>query len=103
MATNTISLQTAQTWARNWRNHPDPSVIACLIPAADLQQLLHASENSDVRAYFGVDDDGHVRLMLVSVDSKGIDMIDEQAGYYIYDHTGMCPTICDVSSPIYNF
>jgi hypothetical protein len=100
MAENTISLETAQRWATNWREKQPDIVKAFLIPQEDILELYkHITEGGgqDVRGYLGIKDDGEYKLMLVAVDSKGNDLID----LGIYDMTKPCPDSCDIDSPLY--
>ena len=101
MSTNTITLATAQAWAKNWRDKPENIVKAYLIPQADITQLMAETNVQDVRAYCGIDENGDYKLMLVGVDVNGNDLIDEAAGAYVYDFTAPCPRTCDVNSPLY--
>lgn len=98
---NAISLETAQAWATRWRSNPENTVKAHLIPQIDITELLAEDEVVDVRAYIGVDENGVNKLMLVGVDSKGNDLIDDDKKQYIYDFTKPCPSTCDIVSPLY--
>lgn len=98
---NSISLSKAQSWARTWRSNPENTVKAHLIPQIDVTELLAEENVVDIRAYIGVDENGENKLMLVGVDADGNDLIDEEAGQYIYDFTLPCPNTCDVNSPLY--
>lgn len=108
--TNTITLETAQRWARKWREeeaeynaHND--VHGFLIPIEDIQLLLE--ENIDaIRAYIGVDENNVEKLMLV-----GTKYNEEQCTYddmlpgaphagKIYDFTQPCPPVCAYNSPL---
>jgi len=100
MEQNTITLQTAQEWAKNWRDDQPDVVKAFLIPKNDIIDLYnHITQGGgqDVRGYLGIRDDGEYKLMLVAVDSQGSDLID----LGIYDMTTPCPKVCDVNSPLY--
>lgn len=100
-AVNTITLETAQSWAKNWRATPAATVKAHLIPHVDIKQLMAEENVVDVRAYIGIDDNGENKLMLVGVDANGNDLIDDAKGQYIYDFTKPCPTTCNITSPLY--
>lgn len=102
MPTNTISLATAQAWAKNWRDNQPDTVKAYLIPQVDITELMGEPNVQDVRAYCGIDENGNYKLMLVGVDANGVDLINEAAGAYIYDFTEPCPRTCDTTSPLYN-
>lgn len=100
-AVNTITLQTAQAWAKKWRDTPGSTVKAHLIPQIDITQLMNEKDVVDIRAYIGIDDNGENKLMLVGVDANGNDLIDDANEQYIYDFTKPCPTTCNVTSPLY--
>ena len=100
-AVNTITLQTAQAWAKKWRDTPGATVKAHLIPQIDITQLMNEKDVVDIRAYIGIDDNGENKLMLVGVDANGNDLIDDANEQYIYDFTKPCPTTCNVTSPLY--
>lgn len=111
---NTISLETAKKWTKNWRDKESTynkyhECKAFNIPKIDLQEVLAEKGVEGVRAYLGVDEKGVEKLMFVGVDAKGKDMIrfaknsalkgdfeDED----IYDFTDPCPSTCDENSPL---
>jgi len=101
MAENTITLEQAQGWAQNWINNPSRDIRAFLIPEIDLSQVMAEERTVNVRSYLGIDDNGNCKLMIVGVDVDGKDLINEEAGQYIYDFTTGCPSICDVDSPLF--
>ena len=98
---NVISLEKAQTWAREWRSNPENKVKAHLIPQIDITELMAEEKVVNIRAYIGVDENGENKLMLVGVDEEGNDLINEAEGEYIYDFTKPCPNTCDVDSPLF--
>lgn len=102
MSQNTITLEQAQQWAKNWRDNPDTAVIAFFIPEVDLTQVIAERETVNVRTYLGIDDLGNSKLMIVGVDANGNDLINDAKGQYIYDFTVGCPQNCDVNSPLFN-
>lgn len=110
--TNTISLPTAQTWARKWRKEEGTynahhELHAFLIPKEDLTELL-AEDVDAVRAYIGVDENDVEKLMLVGTKHNAetsvyTDMLPgEEPEGEIYDFTTPCPTVCDENSPLNN-
>jgi hypothetical protein len=101
MPINTIDLQTAQDWARTYRRNPANTIKGHLIPRVDLEQLLACAEGVDVRAYFGIDERGEEKLMIVSTDADGNDLINDARGQHIYDRSQACPSVCDVNSPLF--
>lgn len=108
--TNTISLQTAQTWAKKWRKEEGTynshhELRAFLIPKEDLTELL--AENADaVRAYIGVDENDVEKLMIVGTKFNSETEVYEdmvpggELGGNIYDFTKPCPPNCDEKSPL---
>ncbi len=119
---NTISLTLAETLCANWRaaySAAFPSVPPLevfrgfRIPILDITQLAAQSEAVAVRAYMGManpTDSSTVTLLLVPVvlDEAGneVDKIINtvpggQPQYFIYDFTQPCPSVCDVTSPLY--
>lgn len=101
MPKNAIPLETAQEWAARWRENPENIVKAFLIPREDITELLKADSVGDVRAYVGIDENGTHKLMLVGVDELERDLINAEAGKFIYDFTKPCPSVCDTKSPLY--
>ena len=102
MATNTITLATAQNWAAKWQSNPDHKIKAFLIPKEDITQLFEYEGVCDVRTYIGIDENGIHKLMIVGTDAAGNDLIDDQNKQYIYDFTQPCPPLCDSKSPLFN-
>ena len=100
MATNTITLETARQWARTFRRNPANNIIGHVIPRENLEQLLACPDGRDVRVYFGIDDRGEQKLMFVSMDANGRDLIDSNRNQHIYDHSHPVPPANDVSSPL---
>ncbi len=100
MAENEITLETAQSWAANWRKKQPDNVKAFFIPQEDIIELysiINKTKDMGVRGYLGIKEDGEYKLMLVAVDSDGSDMVDDG----IYDMTKPCPSFCDIKSPLY--
>lgn len=108
--TNTISLETAQEWAKKWRDeeagynsHND--VHGFLIPIEDIQLLLRQNVDA-IRAYIGVDEDNVEKLMLVGTKyNPDHDTYDDMLPGLkpegrIYDFTKPCPPACAYDSPL---
>ena len=75
MSQNKITLETAQSWATNWRKEQSDVVKAYLIPQEDILELYkHITQGGgqDVRGYLGI--------------------------YYM---TKPCPDYCDLKSPLF--
>lgn len=110
---NTISLETAQNWARRWRGEEGTynkhhELHAFLIPKVDLMELLDAGTDA-VRAYIGVNENNVEKLMLVGTkyDETTDIYIDKLPGRpgangNIYDFTRPCPPFCDPESELNN-
>ncbi|MEO9953503.1 hypothetical protein [Nonlabens sp.] len=102
---NTISLETAQQWANDWRKLEDKStyiddVKGWNVPGSDLTQVMAQDDAVDSRMYIGLNDN-ETKLIIVGVDADGKDMIDASKGWYIYDATEPCPHKCDSESPLF--
>lgn len=118
---NTITLQTAKKWAKNWRELESDynkyhECRAFNIPKIDFQEVLAEEGVESVRAYLGVKETKdkktgktiyEEKLMIVGVDKNNKDMIstvksddlgDEDGD--IYDMTDPCPDTCDPNSPL---
>ncbi len=110
---NTISLETAQKWAKKWRKEEDHynehhEVHAFLIPLEDLTQLIDQGVDA-VRAYIGVDENDDEKLMLVGTKydqdtDTYYDMLPSGSSSQgeIYDFTRPCPPCCDKTSSLNN-
>jgi hypothetical protein len=120
---NTITLQTAKKWAKNWRDLESTynkyhECRAFNIPKIDLQEVLAEDGVASVRAYLGVKETVNPKtkkityeekLMIVGVDKNNKDMIStvsssdvlgDGEGDDIYDFTEPCPDLCDPNSPL---
>ena len=102
MPKNYISLETAQSWAREYRHSSTTNTIGFVIPRANLEQLLACPDGVDVCAYLGINAQGEETLMFVSTDANGRDLIDAANGQFIYDYSRKCPPAGDGLSPLYN-
>ncbi len=112
---NSISLKTAQKWAKRWSKkegnyNKHHRLNAFLIPKEDLLEVLAEGVDA-VRAYIGVDDNNVEKLMIVGTKFDAetntyVDMITvgvdgvTQGEDDIYDFTRPCPTACDPDSPL---
>lgn len=112
---NSISLKTAQKWAKRWSKkegnyNKHHRLNAFLIPKEDLLEVLAEGVDA-VRAYIGVDDNNVEKLMIVgtkfdAATNTYVDMITvgvdgvTQGEDDIYDFTRPCPTACDPDSPL---
>lgn len=105
-----IDLETAQKWAKKWRQvegvyNKHKEIHAFLIPKESIEGVMAQGVDS-VRAYLGVDEKNEEKLMLVGtkydkVTDTYIDMLPggEIEGR-IYDFTRPCPPACDKKSKL---
>lgn len=102
MATNSILLTQAKSWAGRWRQ--SSNLKGFLIPKVNIDQIYAANPAvvQDIRVYLGIDDNNQPALMMVGVDAQGNDLIDEKGGYLVYDFCNPCPSNCDTKSPMFN-
>ena len=104
MAKDTITLETAQQWAANWKEKgatylSENQLKAFWIPGVDLTEVLAEEGVVDARTYLGIDENNVPHAMIVGVDADGNDMIDDSKGWYIYDFSEPCPSTCNKKEP----
>lgn len=117
---NTISLEEAIAWTKEWRNEAkvkDISLKGFVIPKNDLINVLNQPDIGAVRVYLSkVDKDsegikkGENKLLIVAcklIDGVWRDMLPVRINresdpvgdrYFIYDFTDPCPPDCDGES-----
>lgn len=102
MPRNTITLETAQSWAARWNEDQNAlmGIKAFKIEGYNFKQILAQSGTVDVRTYIGINDEGNPTLMSVGVDARGNDMIDED--HLIYDFSEPCPNCCSAGNALIN-
>ncbi|WP_298420522.1 hypothetical protein [uncultured Kordia sp.] len=90
-----IPLSTASKWTENWRNRKEiEDINGFFIPMEDIDESRKEAGIKNMRGYLGIDGEGTKHLLLVGVNDKGNDMIDEEKGQFVYDHTKPCPQQC---------
>jgi len=90
-----IPLATAAAWTLAWRERKKiENIDGYFIPMEDIDEARSETGITNMRGYMGIDDKGVNHLLLVGVDNKGNDMIDEEAGQFVYDYTKPCPQQC---------
>lgn len=72
---NNDSLRQASAWTRNYRDQNPGSVNAHCLPAATLESILQQPGCVGVRAYYGLDDSGAPKLILVGYDANDNDLL----------------------------
>lgn len=103
---NEIPLNDAINQTTSWRTisevklAPNDVVNAFTVPMENFEQILNSGAVS-IRAYLGnVAATGEKTLLLVGVDANGDDMLDYNAGQYVYNQTSPCPPSCATGSPL---
>jgi len=90
-----IPLATAAIWTANWRERTEiQDINGYFIPMEDIDEARSEAGITNMRGYLGINEEGENHLLLVGVDSKGNDMIDEANGQFVYDYTLPCPQQC---------
>ncbi len=90
-----IPLATAAIWTKNWRERKViQDINGYFIPMGDITEAMLEIGITNMRGYLGIDGEGENHLLIVGVNSEGNDMIDEENGQFVYDHTKPCPQQC---------
>lgn len=100
---DTISLNKFNTWTTNWKDHGKDFIANekdilkyFTMPLIDVSQMLGETPDS-ARYYLGLRTDtvpNVPHLLLVGVDSNGVNLLDYSKGQYAYDVTKPCPPAC---------
>lgn len=107
MPLNTITLQQAQDWAKNWNQNKltffqNNDLKAFAIPRQVIDDVTLHPDVVDVRTYFGLDEDMNPHLMIVGMDRFGNDLIDEDNNLFVYNFARPCPSNCPKKGPFIN-
>lgn len=100
---NVVPLEQAQLWVNNWKNAPSINPLSLrgfLIPEVDLTQVIAEPGVVDVRGYLGIKEDGEFKFLICGVDEFGNDLVNYDAGHYVYDFTQPCPPTCGEAGPL---
>lgn len=93
-----VTLENAIQWTKRWQLKELISgleIKAHMIPKKDVEDIFGKDPNvAHLRGYNAIDDDGVYKFLLVGVDDKGDDIVDYDNGYYVYDMTTPCPSVC---------
>ena len=105
-ATNVLQKSVAIAYAESWRTVGAEKLgtdffKGFLIPLVDLTQIMDKG-CANIRVYIGNDAENEKHLLIVGVDESGKDLIDYDNGYYVYDFTEVCPSLCDETSVLCN-
>ncbi len=93
-----VLLVDAITWTKRWQLKELTSgleIKAHMIPKKDVEDIFGKDPNvAHLRGYNAIDDDGVYKFLLVGVNDRGDDIVDYDNGYYVYDMTTPCPSVC---------
>lgn len=93
-----VLLEDAITWTKRWQLKELTSgleIKAHMIPKQDIQDIFIKDPNvANFRGYNAIDNEGVYKFLMVGVDDKGNDIVDYDNGYYVYDMTTPCPSVC---------
>lgn len=99
-----LDLQDAVDWTKKWRQDNPTSLKAFLVAFSEVTDIMAETNAASFRVYFGLDDTGAEKLILVGVDGSGNDIINPVVdGHQIsgtYDFNTPCPPTCDPLSPL---
>ncbi len=98
---NAIKLDKAVKWVTRWRESGQNLPIkGFLIPKIDISEVMAEPEVANLRTYMAIDDNQAFHLLTVGVNAAGDDMVDEDAGQYVYDFSQPCPPTCSKTGPL---
>jgi hypothetical protein len=93
-----VSLENAKNWIRNWQERTEiggNEIKAHMIPSKDAFDIFYNDKGfENYRGYNAITDQGEFKFLMVGVDADGNDIVDYDRGYYIYDMTTPCPSVC---------
>ncbi|MCC3217133.1 hypothetical protein LIV57_17835 [Chryseobacterium sp. X308] len=96
-----VLLDDAKKWISNWQNTEiidGTSIRAHLIPAKDVHDIFINDKGFErYRGYNAITDEGEFKFLLVGVDADNNDIVDYDKGYYVYDMTTPCPSVCSTA------
>ncbi len=94
---NQITLETANTWTKRWRDTPKDEAWwaehpfqGFTIPSSNFANLL-ADGASQFRLYLAIKPDLGITIAMVGIDENGRDMVEETAGERVYDTVFLVP------------
>lgn len=92
-----VTLKDAIQWILNWQGEKivGNEIRAHMIPAKDAFDIFYNDKGfENYRGYNAKTDEGEFKFLMVGVDDEGNDIVDYDKGYYIYDMTTPCPSVC---------
>lgn len=109
-------LQQASAWTRNYRTQNPGGIKGHCISAATLNDILSQPTCVGVRAYYGLDDDGAPKLIIVGYDANDNDILTEttvavrravdeetaslSSSAQIATALPPCPPCCSIDNPL---
>lgn len=112
-------LTQASQWTRNYRNQNPGAIKGHCVKKAQLDAILAQPGCEGVRMYYGLDDAGNRKLILVGIDADENDIITptgvtsalraaqeaesitaEEAQPIVYSGTQPCPPCCSLENPL---
>ena len=96
-----ISLELAAQYTANWRAAFPYAPTSAVIPLANyigkdaILEILAQNEAVGIRSYYGIDNEGIYKLILVGVNTEGNDLLD-----IIYNNTLTCPIYCSAANAL---
>lgn len=95
-----ISLELAKTWTANYRSKNPDQLKGHYFGFEIIQRLLNETNCSGIRIYYGIDETGQQKLLLVGVDADGNDLLPsleqelDNGGNIVVDYSYPCPDYC---------
>jgi hypothetical protein len=92
-----ITLTEASAMTKRFRdNSPSTAIIALVIGASKIQQILDQTGCEGLRAYYALDDSNNPQLVYVGVDADGNDLVNGVLG----DRNFPCPASCSSANAL---
>ncbi|QJX47672.1 hypothetical protein HMJ29_12255 [Hymenobacter taeanensis] len=118
-ADSSSELNKASQWTRNYRNQNPNAPKGHCIKKEQLEAILSQPGCEGIRAYYGLDDDGNRKLVLVGIDANENDILSEtgvdtllraadtdgagtesSAATTIATDLPPCPPCCSIENPL---
>jgi hypothetical protein len=84
-----ISLTEASEATRKWRDNNPNQIIAAFVGKHTIQPILDLKECEGLRIYFGLDEQGKMKLVICGADANQNDMLE-----LVIDNCSPCPNRC---------
>lgn len=90
-----ITLSEASALTSNYRSNNSGATLGHFIGKDNIENLLGQTGCVGIRIYYGEDESGNKKIILVGADENEDDMLD-----LMYDHTKPCPSRCGSSNSL---